>query len=311
MIQILLFGIALCAGTYGALIATLLAASNLFGRLPHLTFTPQEAVITGKRYGWLLLAALATGTAGLATWQSHQNEFSFTSGYFWVAGMILIMVSSYVYDHELSQRYGLQKGIAEEAVAAKLRFTQVDWFLVGAITAVALVLRLYRLDDFLPTMHGDEGEMGMLALLALHGPASGVSPTPLPLFRTAFLDHPTLFHYLQAGALWLFGESLTGLRTLSAIFGALCVPVVYGIGRIGWGRIAGITASWLLAVSHLHLHYSRIALNNVQSIWFTALFILLMMVAFEKTVRLPVQTEASSTNKGKLFADYIAGELFV
>ncbi len=316
MIQLLLFGIALCAGTYGALngsvaallgatIATLLAASNLFGRLPHPTLTPQEVVITGKRHGWLFLIAVAIGCAGLATWQSHQNEFSFTSGYFWAAGMIVIVISSYLYDHELANRHGLQKRVIEEAVALKLRFTQVDWLLMGAISAVALFLRLYRLDDFLPTMHGDEGEMGLLALLALHGPASGISPTPLPLFRTAFLDHPTLFHYLQAGALLLFGESLTGLRTLSAIFGALCVPVVYGIGRIGWGRVAGITAGWLLAVSHLHLHYSRIALNNVQSIWFTALFILLMMVAFEKTVRLPPTEEERSTKSGKLVAPLV------
>lgn len=316
MIQLLLFGIALCAGIYGALngstsallgatIAMLLATSNLFGRLPHPTITPQEVVLTGKRHSWLLLVTLAIGCAGLATWQSHQNEFNFTSGYFWVAGMVLMMISSYLYDHELAKRHDLQKQIAEGSVAARLSFTQVDWLLMGAIGAVALFLRLYRLDDFLPTMHGDEGEMGMLALLALHGPASGVSPTPLPLFRTAFLDHPTLFHYLQAGALWLFGESLSGLRTLSAIFGAMCVPVVYGIGRIGWGRVAGVTAGWLLAVSHLHLHYSRIALNNVQSIWFTALFILLMMVAFEKTVRLPPSEEERNTNKGILFAPLV------
>ncbi len=316
MVQFLLFVIALCAGIYGALngsmiallgatIATLLAASNLFGRLPSLAPTAQEIVITGQRHGWLLLAALAIVCTVLATWQSHQNEFDFTAGYFWVAGVLFVVISSYVYDHELSKRVGLPKAIAGEQVATRLSFTGVDWLLMGAISAVALFLRLYRLDDFLPTMHGDEGEMGMLALLALHGPASGISPTPLPLFRTAFLDHPTLYHYLQAGALWLFGESLTGLRTLSAIFGALCVPVVYGIGRIGWGRVAGITAGWLLAVSHLHLHYSRIALNNVQSIWFTALFILLMMVAFEKTVRLPVQTEGSKTGKGKLFAPLV------
>lgn len=53
----------------------------------------------------------------------------------------------------------------------------------------------------LPPMHGDEGEMGTLALLALHGPNSGISPHPLPLFSTAFLEHPTLFYYVQAGAL--------------------------------------------------------------------------------------------------------------
>jgi len=305
MIQLLLFGIALSAGIYGALtgslpallgatVTTLLAATNLFGRGPTMV-TRQEVVITGQRHGWLFLATLATLCAGLAAWYSYQNEFSITSGYLWVAGMVCLIASSYLYDQGLPKQEG---NPATEGL-----FTQVDWLLVSMLTALALFLRLYRLNDFLPTMHGDEGEMGLLALLALHGNGNGT--LPLPLFRTAFLDHPTLFHYLQAGSLWLFGESLNGLRTLSAIFGALCVPVVYGIGRLGWGRIAAIAASWLLAISHLHLHYSRIALNNIQSIWFIALFILLMMVAFAKTVRIPDPDEEDETKQGTLFAPLV------
>ncbi len=121
----------------------------------------------------------------------------------------------------------------------------------------------------------------MLALLARYGPASGISPQPLPLFTTSFLDHPTLFHYVQAGAMLLFGETEIGLRMLSVIFGALCIPLIYAIGRVGWGRVAGVMAGWLMMTSHLHLHYSRIALNNIQSVWFTILFMLMLMLIYE------------------------------
>ena len=152
---------------------------------------------------------------------------------------------------------------------------------VVALTLLALALRLYQLGAFLPPMHGDEGEMGLLAFLARYGPASGLSPQPLPPFSTAFLDHPTLFHYLQVLPLLLFGDTITALRTLSAVVGALCAPLIYLVGRLGWGRIAGFTAGWLLAVSHLHIHYSRIALNNIETVWFVILLIALLALLYE------------------------------
>ncbi len=149
------------------------------------------------------------------------------------------------------------------------------------MTLLALALRLYQLGAFLPPMHGDEGEMGLLALLARYGPASGLSPQPLPPFSTAFLDHPTLFHYLQVLPLLLFGDTITALRTLSAVVGALCVPLIYAVGRLGWGRTAAFTAAWLLAVSHIHIHYSRIALNNIETVWCVILLIALLALAYE------------------------------
>lgn len=307
MIHLLFFGIALCASVYGALngslisllvatVMTLLGSVSLYTN-PRRQAQAQQA-IAGSFAGnsWLLVCIVAAFLASLATRRALDNAFDFTSGYFWLAGMVLAVLAAYGHDYYERRRISAVAA-APQAATQGARFDRLDWLLIGLITAVALYLRLHNLTDFLPTMHGDEGEMGMLALLALHGPASGFSPMPLPLFSTAFLDHPTLFHYLQAGALWLFGESLYGLRALSAIFGALCVPVVYAIGRVGWGRIAAVTAGWLLAVSHFHLQYSRIALNNVETIWFLALFIFLLLLAAAKTAPQPRKTSAAEAQE--------------
>jgi 4-amino-4-deoxy-L-arabinose transferase-like glycosyltransferase len=144
--------------------------------------------------------------------------------------------------------------------------------------AVALFLRTYLLETDLPAMHGDEGEMGELARNVLYGPGDGRGALPLPYFRTGFLDHPTFFHFLQAGALILLGDDILSLKLLSALFGALCAPAIYVIGRVGWGRGAGLVAAWLLAVSHLHIQFSRIALNNIETVWFTIVFIMLVIL---------------------------------
>lgn len=303
MIQFLLFGIALCASAYGALngslislliatLMTLLGAVSLYSN-PSRQAKAQQAIADNFAVNsWLIVSVVAVFLASLATRRALDDAFDFTSGYFWLAGMALVTLAAY--GHDFYERRRLATAAPSQATDKSAHFDWLDWLLIALITAMALGLRLYKLTDFLPTMHGDEGEMGMLALLALHGPASGVSPMPLPLFSTAFLDHPTLFHYLQAGALWLFGESLYGLRALSVIFGALCVPVAYAIGRLGWGRIAGVTAGWLLAVSHFHLQYSRIALNNVETIWFLALFIFLFLLAAAKTAPRPRKTQGAN-----------------
>lgn len=313
MLQLLFFLLAIGMGCYGAItgnlraltiaaIAMCIGASGLV--TPLATAQHQRQQRLGRwlhRYGWLLFLFLAVGTAGLTLREIQTDEFSKGSALYWLMTIALLVVAGIVHDHvdgatidggtvDSELTAAETEPVAKGAGRSRLRRTRqwvqrarggsaLDWFFVLAITGVALWLRLHQLNDFLPTMHGDEGEMGELARLALYGPASGIRPVPLPLFGIGFLDHPTLFHYMQAGALVLFGDTLTGLRTLSAFFGALCVPPLYFLVRRGWGQVAAVVAAWFLAVSHLHIHYSRIALNNIQSVWAMVLLIMLFVWA--------------------------------
>ena len=59
----------------------------------------------------------------------------------------------------------------------------------------------------LPYYHGDEGELGLCALQSLHGDLVEFRAKPLPFFTTSCFNMPTLFHYLQAFALWMSGAS--------------------------------------------------------------------------------------------------------
>ena len=266
----------------------------------------------GPPWRWLIYAAVLC--ALLSAWISQQDQFNFSSFYVWLLALVLLLAAGLIHDRARPRASvsvsdeahpGTSPGDPAAPAASPAavpgderapRWTRVDWLLVVALTLLALALRLYQLGAFLPPMHGDEGEMGLLALLARYGPASGLSPQPLPPFSTAFLDHPTLFHYLQVLPLLLFGDTITALRTLSAVVGALCAPLIYLIGRLGWGRIAGFTAGWLLAVSHLHIHYSRIALNNIETVWFVILLMALLALLYETTrsATSPV-TQASPT----------------
>ncbi len=203
---------------------------------------------------WLVVAAATAAlTAAAAVMIAYRDPSWWGSG-LWLASMVFAVITSVLYD----RRSRWWQRIIQ---AAGWRW--IDTTAVVILAMVALVIRIHHLGPTLPFMHGDEGEMGLLARRALNGSAAGARP--LPVFGTEFLDHPTLFHYVQAGALAVLGDSITSLRVLSAGIGALAAPAVYLIGRLGWGRVAGLAAGWLLGVSHLHIHYSRVALNNIES----------------------------------------------
>lgn len=136
------------------------------------------------------------------------------------------------------------------------------------IILIAFALRFYNLET-LPPLHGDEGEMGLAALKVLANEAP-------PLTAVGWMDHPALFHYLQAGPVAIFGRTGLALRILSVVAGVLCIPLIYQLGRRGWGVVAGLVAAWLMAVSHLHIHFSRIGLNNIESTLAMLLFLVLM-----------------------------------
>jgi hypothetical protein len=131
-----------------------------------------------------------------------------------------------------------------------------DVAVVSALTAVAVLARVVSLDTIPRSFSGDEGEMREVARAVLRGEL--VDP-----FATGWLSHPTLWFFLQAGSLRAFGDDVVGLRMLSALIGAATVAALYVFARSTYGRGPAIVAAALLAVYHLHVHYSRIGLNNV------------------------------------------------
>ena len=104
-----------------------------------------------------------------------------------------------------------------------------ELLLVLLCTGVAAFLRIYRLADLPPGLHGDEAWTGLDALRIIDegwiGPYVGSAlgqPTG-PLYFTAFvfkLSHASLFT----------------LRLSMAILGVATVPLAYLLFRVGFGR---------------------------------------------------------------------------
>lgn len=135
-------------------------------------------------------------------------------------------------------------------------WTRREMLALVALTLAALALRVTMLATIPQNFGGDEGEMGMEARSVLEGRITNP-------FSTGWLSHPTLWFFLQALSLTMFGNEVFGLRMLSALIGTLTIPMLYLLARSLFERNVAFGAAALLAAYHLHIHFSRLGVNNI------------------------------------------------
>jgi 4-amino-4-deoxy-L-arabinose transferase-like glycosyltransferase len=198
------------------------------------------------------------------------NTFGILSAVAWFVAIAAVLVLGPLLD---------QITVAEIASRLRAPFTREhrpETLSVVAMTVVAFALRFYQLETIPMMFHGDEGIVGQIALRPFNGVFA-----PL-LIVNAEWPQPYVYTYMETLSMWVFGTTVFGLRMLGIFFGALGVPIVYAIGRVGWGPAAGAIAAWLFAVSHLQNHYSRIGTFVIESVPLMALVLLLLALAYER-----------------------------
>src|SRR5919199_3201440 len=137
-----------------------------------------------------------------------------------------------------------------------LNWTTVDTLLIVSAVAIALPLRVAAIGSAPPTMLGDEGAMAMEAVRVL-------AHQHTDPFATGWGQHPMLWFFLQSYAIRIFGDSVAGVRILSAIVGSATVATTYFLARLLYGRRQAGIAALLLATYHFHIHFSRLAIFNI------------------------------------------------
>lgn len=136
-------------------------------------------------------------------------------------------------------------------LSAWVQAHRVELGLLAVITLVGAAARLYALGAVPDVVSGDEGRIGSLGLSTLRGEI--VSP-----FITTS-GHSTLYLFLEGWSLGVWGtHSAFGLRFIHALAGALTVIVAYLLGRQLFDARVGLVAAALVAVSHFHIHFSRV-----------------------------------------------------
>ena len=98
---------------------------------------------------------------------------------------------------------------------------------------------------------------------------------------TAADNYPPLHNFLLAIAMGIGGDSEWVLRLPSAILGVLSIAAIYWVGVLVSGRVAGLLAALLLALSPFAIHYSQEA-RPYALLLFAALIFAGSAISFER-----------------------------
>ncbi|MBI5934458.1 MAG: glycosyltransferase family 39 protein [Chloroflexi bacterium] len=132
--------------------------------------------------------------------------------------------------------------------------------LIGLLT-VAFLLRSIGLSILPPGFHTDEhGTAQFVQHQVLNPLNQGLTVNPFMLDSN---NQPVLYDYVWRLSIGVFGFTISGARMASAIAGTLAaLAVFFMVNEMAGRRLAWYTAI-LMAVYHYHVHWSRIALNNI------------------------------------------------
>ncbi len=131
-----------------------------------------------------------------------------------------------------------------------------ECLLLIALGGLALAIRAINLEWVPYSFVNDEGEVGWGALRLLRSEYTN-------LFEVGWASQPLLTFAPSALAITVWGQTAFAIRMVSALQGALTVVLVYLIGREWFDRATGLLAAGFLLAFPLHVHFSRLGVNNV------------------------------------------------
>ncbi|MCH8748661.1 glycosyltransferase family 39 protein, partial [Patescibacteria group bacterium] len=135
---------------------------------------------------------------------------------------------------------------------------------VVAVVGLATFFRMYDITNYPPGLFPDEAANGEDALLIMEGDYRPFYPRGN--------GRESLFFYLEAISLSLFGVGVWQLHLVAALIGVLTVLATYFATRVWFGRLAGILAAGLLATNHWHVTMSRTGFRAILIPLLVALF---------------------------------------
>ena len=159
-----------------------------------------------------------------------------------------------------------------------LRTYRNDAITVTILTVIAALLRFVALGDVPNVLAGDEGILGNIAVSILNGKFTNM--------MTTTYSNSSLFLFIMAGMMKLFGVNAFSLRLLSAISGTLTIPILYIFGRRLFNQRVALISAALLTVSNMHLHFSRIIVTqSIQDALFATLGFYFFITGLEQRSR--------------------------
>lgn len=134
--------------------------------------------------------------------------------------------------------------------------SRLTWVGLVLLLGGAFLLRFMALGRVPANMGGDEGTQVLAGLKMVESPLGNP-------FATGWYSVPTMSFILYGVVIKICGATIAGARTLSAFVGTLTVLTTLLLGRVLGGRRFGWVAALVVAISAYHIHFSRLASNQI------------------------------------------------
>ena len=223
-----------------------------------------DSNVRPRRIAGSIAAVVAATIAHSISESRRPSDAYWPSFLIWLAG-VGALVFAFQPSFEEIERRSLRE------VWKKIR---VEVAVVAFLTLMAFAVRAVHLESLPDPMSGDEGSVGLEGRRILNGALTN-------MFVTGWSSQPVLSFLWPAISMRLFGQDLLGLRLSVVIVGSLTVPALYLLARAMFDRTVATVAAFLLAVMALHVHFSRIAVNNVDTTFFGCVVLFLIYRALE------------------------------
>jgi 4-amino-4-deoxy-L-arabinose transferase-like glycosyltransferase len=132
-----------------------------------------------------------------------------------------------------------------------------EWLAIGVILLVATAVRVWSLETVPTGPYTDEGDRILDARHINRGQL--FNHGSFIFFGTGWWGVPSVYFWLVAQSMKVFGDTLAGARVLHALAGVATVWFTYRIGRLVWSPRVGLLAAGLLAISDFAIQFSRTA----------------------------------------------------
>lgn len=146
---------------------------------------------------------------------------------------------------------------------------------VWLIMLLALLIRLPNLGSVVHA-YIDEMHFAEAVIRLWNQPDVSILSSLNPIAAFSYV-----YPYLQTYSMSLFGNDLFGLRMVSVLLGTGMIPAIYILGSRLFDRRVGLIAAILLAGFPPHIHFSRLALNNIADPFFGVWSIALLLIAMQ------------------------------
>ena len=138
----------------------------------------------------------------------------------------------------------------------KLKDQKYLLILLFLTLALAAFLRFYRIDAYM-TFLGDEGRDALIMKRILAGDFPLIGPPT----SVGNIYLGPLYYYMMFVPMVLTGLNPVSAAAMNALIGLLTVGFIYYLGKIWFGRISGLIAAFLYAISPVTIIYSRSSWN--------------------------------------------------